>query len=103
MNTHLKNIEEGYDTLSQEYADRIFNELENKPLDRELLDRFAGLIKAKGRVCDVGCGPGHMARYLHERGVDVMGVDLSHKMAAIASHLSPGIDFVQANMLKLAF
>jgi SAM-dependent methyltransferase len=80
-----------YDRVAEEYARRIFDELAGKPFDRELLDRFATLTD--GRVCDVGCGPGHVARYLHERGSNVFGIDLSPGMIQLASKLNPGIDF----------
>jgi hypothetical protein len=42
MNDNMtQSIRESYDRLADEYAHRIFNELQHKPLDRELLDRFA--------------------------------------------------------------
>jgi SAM-dependent methyltransferase len=41
----------------------------------------------------VGCGPGHVARYLHERGCDVFGIDISPRMIELARTLNPGIDF----------
>jgi trans-aconitate methyltransferase len=62
-------VEDSYDRVAKEYATRIFRELNHKPLDRELLDRFALRVHGIGPVCDLGCGPGHVARYLHERGV----------------------------------
>jgi ubiquinone/menaquinone biosynthesis C-methylase UbiE len=77
--------------------------LAHKPLDRELLDRFAERVKGRGRVCDVGCGPGHVARYLHERGVDVFGLDLSPRMVDVAARLNPEISFVVGDVLALQF
>ena len=52
-------------------------------------------------MCDVGCGPGHVARYLHDRGVNVMGIDISQGMVEQAGKLNPGITFQQGNMLAL--
>ena len=46
-----------YDRLASQYALNMFNELEGKPIDRELLDDFAERLRGKGTVCDVGCGP----------------------------------------------
>ena len=46
-------------------------------MDRQLLDRFADSVRGAGVVCDLGCGPGQVARYLQERGLPVCGVDLS--------------------------
>src|SRR5438874_1176185 len=60
----LSDYQTSYDRIAEEYAARIAGELEHKPLDRMLLDEFAGRVKAAGRVCELGCGPGHVARYL---------------------------------------
>ncbi len=51
-----------YDTLAAEYSARLFAELERKPVDRALLDEIAA--RASGAVVDLGCGPGHVTRYL---------------------------------------
>src|SRR6185503_7536320 len=50
---------------------------------------------------DLGCGPGHVARYLHEAGVPVFGVDLSPGMLQQARRLNPAIPFREGNMLSL--
>lgn len=92
----------GYDAVAEEYARRIYDELAHKPLDRELLDRFAAAVRGVGPVADVGCGPGHVARYLHERGVDVVGIDLSDGMVALARRLNEGIEFRAGDMTRLA-
>ena len=74
----ISDVQNSYDdVVADEYVERIFPELEHKPLDRQLLDRFAEKCVRLGRVCDMGCGPGHVARYLHEQGMHVVGVDLS--------------------------
>jgi trans-aconitate methyltransferase len=97
-----RDIERSYDAVADEYARRIADELAHKPFDRELLDRFAERVGTRRRVCDVGCGPGHVARYLHERGVDVFGLDLWPRMVEIARRLNPDIDFVVGDMQALA-
>jgi SAM-dependent methyltransferase len=90
-----------YDLVADEYVRRIFDELAHKPLDRQLLDRFASSVRDVGPACDMGCGPGHVARYLHEQGVRVCGVDLSAAMVERARGLNPGIEFQQGDMLAL--
>src|SRR4051812_42139384 len=94
-------VETSYDAVADEYVRRIFHELRDKPLDRSLLDRFAALVRDSGPVCDIGCGPGHVARYLHERGVQVSGIDLSREMIDRARRLNPGVEFRQADMTAL--
>jgi trans-aconitate methyltransferase len=76
METHKsKDCQASYDLVADEYVRRIFDELRHKPLDRQLLDRFAAGVRDAGPACDMGCGPGHVARYLHERGLEVCGID----------------------------
>lgn len=90
-----------YDAVAEEYVRRIAGELEYKPLDRELLDRFAASVRDAGPVCDMGCGPGHVTRYLHDRGLQISGYDLSLKMVEAARRLNPGMQFRQADMTAL--
>jgi SAM-dependent methyltransferase len=97
----LDAIQKSYDSVADEYARHIFSELDNKPLDRELLSRFAFELKGKGEICDMGCGPGHVARYLRDRGADVFGLDLSAGMLEEARRLNPDITFREGNMLAL--
>lgn len=94
-------IRDGYDRLADEYARRIFNELRAKPLDRELLDRFAADVAGRGEACDMGCGPGQVARYLRDAGAAVFGLDLSPRMVAEARRLNPDIAFREGDMLAL--
>ena len=94
-------VRESYDRLAAEYARRLFNELDGKPLDRELLTRFALQVAGRGPVCDMGCGPGHVARFLHQAGATAFGLDLSPAMIDEARRLNPGIAFDVGNMLAL--
>lgn len=93
--------QKSYDTVARGYADEIYGELANKPFDRERLDRFAERLRGHGKVCDLGCGPAQIARYLRDRGVDSFGVDLSFGMLAEARRLNPDVAFVQSSMSAL--
>jgi ubiquinone/menaquinone biosynthesis C-methylase UbiE len=101
MNDPTNSIRESYDRLAEEYARRIADELQHKPLDRELLDCFAQQTTGRGEVCDMGCGPGHVARYLRDAGASVFGLDLSPGMLEQARKLNPDISFREGNMLAL--
>ncbi len=94
-------IRESYDKLADEYARRLFGELRQKPLDQKLLRRFAADVAGRGEVCDIGCGPGQVARFLCDAGVSVFGLDLSPKMLEEARRLNPDINFLQGDMLAL--
>ncbi len=58
-------------------------------------------MRDAGLVCDIGTGPGQVARYLHERGAKVCGIDLAPEMIERARRLNPGIEFRQGNMFAL--
>lgn len=73
MSEDASRIRESYDALAATYTERIFGELAGKPLDRHLLNRFAEDVRGRGLVADVGCGPGHVARYLHEQASGCSG------------------------------
>ena len=50
----------------------------------------------------MGCGPGHIARYLHDAGLaSVSGLDLSPRMVEQAQRLNPDIAFRVGDMLDL--
>jgi SAM-dependent methyltransferase len=92
-----------YDRVAEPYGAQFFDELARKPFDRALLDRFAERLVGRGLVCDVGCGPGHVGRYLAGRGVDVFGLDLSPAMVALARRLNPTMRIEQGDLRSLAF
>lgn len=97
----LAQLRATYDRVAAEYARRIADELKDKPLDRQLLAQLAGRLRGRGILCDLGCGPGHVARYLHACGAEVLGLDLSEGMLAEARRLNPGLRFQAGNMLAL--
>jgi SAM-dependent methyltransferase len=92
-------VEDG--RVANEYVRRIYDELRHKPLDQQLLDRFAESLQGGGLICDIGTGPGHVARYLHDRGAKVCGIDLSAQMVERARRLNPGILFRQGDIFAL--
>jgi SAM-dependent methyltransferase len=100
-NDRTNAIRQSYDRIADEYARRIYRELEGKPLDRELLTRFANAVKGRGVVCDMGCGPGHVAKFLQSLGANVFGLDISSGMVEQARQLNPGIVFGVGDILGL--
>jgi SAM-dependent methyltransferase len=101
MNSDQNTLRQSYDRIAEEYAQRIYGELEHKPLDRALLRSMAEALRGEGTVADIGCGPGHVGRYLADLGVEVVGIDLSAEMVRLATELNPGMTFRQGTMLHL--
>lgn len=91
-----------YDGVADEYAAHFGDEMARKPFDRRLLDWLSEKVDGRGPICDLGCGPGQIARYLHSRGAPACGIDLSPAMVAYARRLNPSIPFQVGNMLALS-
>jgi SAM-dependent methyltransferase len=52
------------------------------------------------RVLDLGCGHGWLAALIAERGAEVVGVDGSTALVALAREQHPGITFVEADLVE---
>lgn len=101
MSKTIRDTQASYDRVAVEYGERYKDEMNDKPFDRACLDRLAREVGDLGPICDMGCGPGQVARYLHRQGVQTLGVDLSPNMVAEAQRLNPEINFHQGNVLAL--
>lgn len=95
-------VQSSYDRVAENYAEQFRDEMERKPFDRKMLDWLAEKVGGLGVICDMGCGPGQIASYLHRQGVAVCGVDLSPAMVQQAQGLNPHLSFQQGDMLALA-
>ncbi|MFN2453380.1 MAG: class I SAM-dependent methyltransferase [Pyrinomonadaceae bacterium] len=97
-----EDLQSSYDRVAENYAGQFRDELDGKPFDRKMLDWLAEKVGSMGVICDMGCGPGQIASYLHAHGRKVCGVDLSPEMVRQAQSLNPDISFQQGDMLALA-
>ncbi|MBT2442467.1 methyltransferase domain-containing protein [Streptomyces sp. ISL-36] len=98
---NLTSVRRSYDTVAEEYAHRLHEELTGKPLDRALL---ASLLEEAGpdaRVADLGCGPGHVAAWLVAHGAQTVGIDLSTGMIEAGRRRYPQVDFREGDLLEL--
>jgi ubiquinone/menaquinone biosynthesis C-methylase UbiE len=99
MTINRRKLIDSYDRVADEYVAHIYDELNGKPLDRELLTRFVSNVK--GKLCDLGCGPGHVTRFLAQQGGDVFGLDISWGMLDNARSITPELEFIQSDMTSL--
>lgn len=90
-------LRSSYDLVAVKYEERFRDELQGKARDRELLESFAGSVGDP--IVEIGCGPGHVGMFVRERGRRVVGLDLSHEMAKLASRQLDGA--VTADMRSL--
>jgi ubiquinone/menaquinone biosynthesis C-methylase UbiE len=94
-------LQTSYDKVARAYAEQFRHELDHKPFDRKMLDWLGEKVGQLDTICDLGCGPGHIARYLRDRGADACGIDLSPEMVRQATLLHSDINFTQGDMLRL--
>jgi SAM-dependent methyltransferase len=94
-------LQSGYDPVAEDYAREFRDEMSKKPFDRKMLDWLTEKVNGLGMICDLGCGVGQVAGYLHSLGASVCGIDLSTEMIKQARRLNPDIAFRQGNMLAL--
>jgi len=93
-----------YNLAAQRYHDLFHNEMSEKEYDRDLLDRFACGLGGESLVCDAGCGPSaQIGRYLFDKGIPVIGVDISDECVRLARRHIPGMKFRKADIGRMPF
>jgi SAM-dependent methyltransferase len=71
--------------------------------EKPWLDKFAGLLPARGSILDVGCGSGDpIARYFIGKSFRVSGIDSSPAMIATCARRFPEEDWIADDMRTLA-
>ena len=93
-----------YNLAAQKYHDHFHNEMNEKEYDRKLLDSFAAKFNKDSLICDAGCGPsGQIGRYLFEKGIKVIGVDISEKCVELTRLNNPEMKFECADIGSMPF
>jgi len=93
-----------YNLAAQKYHELFHNEMNEKEYDRKLLDSFAAKFNKDSLICDAGCGPsGHIGRYLFEKGIKVVGMDISEKCIELARLNNPEMKFECADICNMSF
>jgi ubiquinone/menaquinone biosynthesis C-methylase UbiE len=100
---HVADARAVYDKAASRYVQFVGTEISSAtegPIDRALLVAFIELIKRKTDtyVADVGCGPGRVGAFMAEHGLDVVGVDVSQAMLAVARTAHPQLKFEEGQL-----
>jgi SAM-dependent methyltransferase len=96
-------VRAAYDEVAADYVAAFGDDLARLPVDRAMLDAALNALPAGLPTMDLGCGPGAVASYLSARGAQVVGVDLSARMLALAHASEPALRPVQGDMRRLPF
>ncbi|MFC2124966.1 class I SAM-dependent DNA methyltransferase [Bacteroidota bacterium] len=89
-----------YNKIAHKYHDLFQNEMKEKEYDRKYVDDIITSLPENAIVCDAGCGPSaQIARFLNEKGINCMGVDISEKCIELARSFNPDIPFTCTDFL----
>jgi len=88
-----------YEKIAGKYAQQYFDDMADVPY----IDKFLEKLPVKGKILDVGSGPGQFAKHMTEKGFEVIGVDFSKEMVEIAKSKVPNVEFRHMDMRELDF
>lgn len=88
-----------YEKIAGQYAQQYFND----SVDFPYIDSFLNLLPRSAVILDVGCGPGQFSKYMLDKGFEVVGIDFSNEMIAIAKEKVHKGAFSYMDMRKLTF
>jgi len=87
-----------YELLAASYAAKIDTKAHNAFYDRPAVISLLPSVQGK-RVLDAGCGPGAYSEWLVNQGADVVGIDASPAMIALANRRLAGrVELFQADL-----
>jgi ubiquinone/menaquinone biosynthesis C-methylase UbiE len=69
----------------------------------DLIERFVTYLKSGDKVLDAGCAAGRDSHLLNQKGLTVVGIDLSQNFIKLARENYPDITFRFGNFLDLPF
>jgi ubiquinone/menaquinone biosynthesis C-methylase UbiE len=102
--SHVEAPRQVFDATAAAYVRFVGTEVSEATedaVDRSMLYAFAELLGSAGvpgRVADLGCGPGRVAALLTQRHLDVIGIDISRALLAIARDSHPHIRFEEGSI-----
>ena len=84
-----------------EWWQRRFTDGVDPEYTEQILPLIAEHLPATGRMLDVGCGEGQVARVAAEQGLEVVGVDPSHTQVLLARERASGPNYLQGSATGL--
>jgi SAM-dependent methyltransferase len=89
-----------YNELAEEYEKRTDILL---PVTEKAMDYFSAYIKPGGSILDIGCGVGLAMSVLTSKGFEVVGIDLSQRMAEFAKRRNPRSNIIVGDFMEVKF
>lgn len=88
-----------YSDLAEIY-DQLYRKTFNYEQDAEFVDSILRKYQIK-EFLEIGCGSGHLAKLLFEKGYSITGIDLYEEMLQIARQRLPKVEFLQQDIRHL--
>ena len=90
-----------YNRTAKEYAEKFLSELDGKPFDRNILNRFCEMLPEGSLIYDFGCGSGQTTKYIHDKNRHkIIGLDFSENAIRLAKQNFSEIEFIVDDMLN---
>ena len=96
---YLAAVRESYDTVAADYV-KLASAMPDA-LSLAMMAAFAELVRDRGPVADLGCGPGRLTAHLATLGLPAFGIDVSPTMIELARDAFPGLRFSVGTMTAL--
>jgi SAM-dependent methyltransferase len=96
-------VRAAYDVVAEDYAEAFADDLLKLSVDCEVLDSLVQGFAARESVLDLGCGPGQVGRYLAQRGLRVVGIDLALQMLLVARRRTGNRSLTCGDMRSIPF
>ncbi|MCB1112947.1 MAG: class I SAM-dependent methyltransferase, partial [Chlamydiia bacterium] len=87
---------QSYDQTAHEYQE---NTLKLQPEVKA--KAFLSYLAPKSKILDLGCGPGRDSKFFVDKGYEVIGVDISPQMIALARNSVPQANFLVSDIESL--
>ncbi len=109
----MKKVEktmESYNEIAESYCQKT-SEGGDRELQERIIDKTVKMVRSrtkgeapgKPRMIDLGCGDGRDTSYLKNKGMDVVGIDLSISMIQLARRKYPDCSFIHGDMRDTVF
>ncbi len=96
-------IRSAYDKAAQRYAAELWDELDGKPFDRQMLRWFAEHVPAGETILEIGAGPGEVSAFLSRLGATCLATDLSPEMVETGRQCCPELAFEVQDFFNLTY
>lgn len=93
MNNDYKKVTDWYSNNTEDYANK------SAVLLHAQLKYFTSFLPKKGKVLDIGSGPGHDTEYFAKKGFEAVGIDFSRGMIQYSKKNRSAGDFKEMDML----